>query len=31
MLAMALVVLVPVPLSALLRPAKVGNQEHQGA
>jgi MFS family permease len=31
MLAMALVVLVPVPLSALLRPAKVGNQEHQRA
>ena len=31
MLAMALVVLVPVPLSALLRSEKVGNQEHQGA
>ena len=31
MLAMALVVLVPVPLSALLRSEKVGNQDHQGA
>jgi MFS-type transporter involved in bile tolerance (Atg22 family) len=31
MLAMAVVVLLPVPLSALLRPARTGKQEHQGA
>ena len=31
MLAMAVVVLLPVPLSALLRPARTGKQEHRGA
>ena len=31
MLAMAVVVLLPVPLSALLRQARTGEQEHQGA
>ena len=31
MLAMAVVVLLPVPLSALLRPARTGKQEQQGA
>ena len=31
MLAMAVVVLLPVPLSALLRQARTGKQEHQGA